>query len=360
MNFLRPQKYSALASALNNSRLLKYWKENYHPVLSKYLYLPEEVLFSSLSDESDESNASKSDEASTSHGPAKIPNIILDALRFFNSEGFCLILSNMTGVRLHNMAKIDDNEKDDEKDDDDDDDDDADDDDDKDKDKDKDDDDADDADDDLPSTSKSSKASKKKKPFIPNINISCESKCRGEIRLWRTGDYSLVSNVAPEYNENSVVDTMYFLNSSPPEESKSDSECIDVEDEEDEETEEEKSVLEQSSSFKSNTKNPPSSSSNLIVLSDGEDSLSTISSGSDDSNAVIDVKDSDDELESHSSGSVIYIEEDSPLPLLSIKPENNTFNIVYRVSRNQRFMKYISFNNEQAPFHEISYVYYQK
>lgn len=345
-NFLRPHKYSALASALNNSKLQKYWKRHFRPVLANYQYIPEEILFSSLSNESDEASTIQQSNSS------KVPNIIIDALRFFNSEGFFLILANMTNVRLHNMAKKDDEEDDD-----------------------------DDNSNDAPSTSKSPK---KKKSDVPDVG--CEAKCRGEIRLWQTGSYSLVSSLAPECGEDGVIDTMFFLNTGQPKIVTTNSECIDIDDDEDNEDDanmddngdkkededkkdedkkdedsEEEATLKASTS--SAAKKPSSSSSSdLINLSD-EEGISIDDDDETNDSEVINLSDSDsdgEELEAHSSGSVIYIEEEFPRPLLSILPKDNTFNVVYRIRRHQRFMKYISSNNQQAPFNEISYTYYPK
>ena len=288
--FLRNEKYNELATALCN---INVWKRHFRPVLANYEYIPENIF---ILDENKEHDLPTSNDSF-------VPRIITDIFKLFYSEAFFLMLSNMTGIRLHkNVVLIDDD--DDSNDDDDDD---------------------------------------EKNDNRPD----CVCTARGEIRRWQTEDFTLASSIAPEYFETKALDFMFFLNVLK------NNETMNYENNDSLHNLELK-----------NTNDFSSDSQELDEDYDSIDDIGTINL-SDDSNFEEDDEDDEDDDNNDTEslktgGQVIYIDDSSINHLLTIEPMNNCLNLVYRMRGTQRFTKYITSQNKNTPYNEISIVYYQE
>lgn len=340
-NFLRTEKYVKLANALKSEEVMKIWKRYFSPVLAKYEYIPERLVQRS----SDENTPTASlSELTSSQHDVIVPEIVREAFELFSSEAFVLLVSNMTGIRLHRLAVIKDDDEDENRED----------------------------DEELQivaSSSSSSKAPKSKEPKDP------EAKCRGEIRRWQIGDYSLASNVAPEYAEESAIDVMFFLNVI-----NYDNEVINLESESEDESEDEnadenvddESLPGPSTSgtakevvSSSNSKSTKNDDQEVIDITDDDEENDEEDSDEEDisDDDVVCVSDNESDIEHEElrpGGRITYIDENTNFDLLGVKPANNSLNIVYRLKGTQRFMKYLTARNKSAPFNEISFVYYEK
>ncbi|KAJ6216235.1 hypothetical protein RDWZM_007392 [Blomia tropicalis] len=283
VDFLRTEKYRELSEALRKIDEIGLWKKNYCPVLSRYEYIPRESLLDTV-------------QTSSSKMPMnETTKIVQEALDIFTSEPFFLLLSNLTGVPLHPRMKILDNE---------------------------------------------SEQDETKK----DENNSKLGKCRAEIRKWQFGDYSLASDIAPEYSELSALDFQLYLNVKKLNETNevqtetiSKIEAADQSDEEDDEE---------------------------VTFSDEDSNEEESEEDEDENDEENDEEEEEEDKDSNDStwrggGYICYCEKDSSQDLLSIEPCDNSLNLVYRLKGTHRFMKYINSANVHVPFNELSLVYYQ-
>jgi len=59
-------------------------------------------------------------------------------------------------------------------------------------------------------------------------------------------------------------------------------------------------------------------------------------------------------------GHTVYIARDEDEELVSIEPDNNSLNLVYRDRESMRFVKYVNGSaTENGPFHDMSFTYYE-
>lgn len=311
-NFLRVEKYNQLADSLANIDILNLWKRNFRPVLANYDYIPDELVCPL--------EGEKTNQTEKTDIPA-VPNIVREAFRLFYSEAFFLVISNLTGIRLHKMAVINEDEEEDKE----------------------------ENGDDLESNK-------------PN----CASMCRGEIRRWQVGDFTLASSIAPEYFEDKALDFMLFFNVS----SKNESTMIS-----NEKTNNSNYKESKAGSSKETVSSNCSKVCDIEMIDDEDDEVEDEEDDDDvdnlidsDSNHTIDLSNSDSDSEDEkldpererAGGYISYIDESTTDDLLTIEPTNNCLNLVYRMRGTQRFMKYLTSHNTSTPFNEISIVYYQE
>lgn len=336
--FLREQKCAELEEGLKSIEESS-WKQYFYPVLAKYEYIPEQLLLS--------------DEQST-----VVPKIVQEFYKVISSEAFCLILSNLTGLRLHPMALLQDS------------------------------DDVEWLESDSSKSGTSSNKSNKKSSLC---------RLRGEIRRWKHGHYTLANDLNPEAKEKKALDVMLFLNL--PKESDNDS-IYSVHSSDNEDMDTNEPDVEVPANPPNSASMTPSTSGNLapvppkkdikeiVISSDSEDDEEekgenivpvvekilkkpepeVIDLDEEEDEEDLDEADLEDDMSDHddvdevirnSGGYVTYVHPNIDHELLSIEPAYNSLNMVYRLKGTQRVMNYIKRNNRTVPFYQISFVYYE-
>lgn len=337
--FLRDSKCNQLSEALKCVDETV-WQQYCYPVLAKYEYIPEQLLINEQS--------------------TVIPKIVLEFFKVFCSEAFCLILSNLTGLRLHSLATL---------------------------------------------------SQKHQNQSGPSKSMC---KIRGEIRRWRHGHYSIANDLNPEASEKKALDIMMFFGLPDISE-----DIEDVDDEEaDDDDDDDDSILsvhtsddqmdtsevhcsvtseqKKSLNYNGNIMTPSTSGTTAankieeIIISDSDESDDPITSQTPNVDStepeIINLDDEDDEDEDddddldeelgdveddisehnefdemlrNDGGYITYVHPSIDHELLSIVPRNNSLNMVYRTKDTQRVMHLIKRCNTLVPFYQLSFVYYE-